>query len=181
MFSRDLFFVSLALLGVQILWTVEFGYGTPYLLSMGFTKAQSTLVWVAGPVSGLIIQPLIGRLSDRQRIKLINLRGWERRKPYLMIFSVVTVVSILMIAFPDMMMIRSDSGLKIIIAVGFYLFDAGMNGVQAMSRALIVDCIPRNRQQQAHASAAWMIALGSRFLSMINFCRKCNWILNWCD
>jgi solute carrier family 45, member 1/2/4 len=40
------------------------GYGTPYLLSFGISKSVLTLAWLAGPLSGLLMQPLIGVLSD---------------------------------------------------------------------------------------------------------------------
>ncbi|KAJ3192642.1 Nuclear transport factor 2 [Irineochytrium annulatum] len=38
--------------GIQFAWTVEFAYGTPYLLSLGLTKPLLALVWLAGPLSG---------------------------------------------------------------------------------------------------------------------------------
>src|SRR5580704_11710844 len=57
--------------------------GTPYLLSLGLSKAQMSLVWLAGPFSGtyilhratmlihpgLITQPLVGAISDRSRLR----------------------------------------------------------------------------------------------------------------
>lgn len=35
-------------------------YGTPFLLSLGISEQVTSLVWLAGPISGLIAQPLIG-------------------------------------------------------------------------------------------------------------------------
>lgn len=37
-------------------------YGTPFLLSLGISEQVTSLVWLAGPISGLIAQPLIGAL-----------------------------------------------------------------------------------------------------------------------
>lgn len=68
--------------GAQMAWTVELGcvfsysylhrvgrqlginfrYGTPFLLSLGLSEQLTSLVWLAGPISGLIAQPLIGEL-----------------------------------------------------------------------------------------------------------------------
>ena len=52
------------LLAVQFVWTVEIAYGTPYLLHHGLTKSETALVWLAGPLSGIIVQPAIGVYSD---------------------------------------------------------------------------------------------------------------------
>lgn len=68
--------LTVGMLGVQILWSVEMSYGvwganmltiffhdmsaSPYLLSLGLSKSSMAGVFVAGPLSGLIVQPLIG-------------------------------------------------------------------------------------------------------------------------
>ena len=68
--------ITIGMLGVQILWSVEMSYGvcganddffgandvsaSPYLLSLGLSKSSMAVVFVAGPLSGLIMQPLIG-------------------------------------------------------------------------------------------------------------------------
>lgn len=81
--------ITIGLLGVQIFWSVEMSYGmcfrlggafgftvlvgyrlltwfafaaSPYLLSLGLSKSYMALVFVAGPLSGLIVQPLIGEV-----------------------------------------------------------------------------------------------------------------------
>ncbi|KAJ2793616.1 hypothetical protein H4R21_005823, partial [Coemansia helicoidea] len=43
--------LTVLLAGIQFVWTVELGYGTPYLLSLGLSKPLMTLVWMAGPLS----------------------------------------------------------------------------------------------------------------------------------
>lgn len=88
--TKDLIFLSISMAGAQIAWTVELGsvlhnvrlsslfavnpslsrtcayklfvgrYGTPFLLSLGVSEQLTSLVWLAGPISGLIAQPLIG-------------------------------------------------------------------------------------------------------------------------
>lgn len=78
----NLFTLSIGMLGAQVAWTVELGsvtfvpcfwtipatmftfvayrYGTPFLLSLGLSEQLTSLVWLAGPISGLIAQPVIG-------------------------------------------------------------------------------------------------------------------------
>lgn len=50
---------------------------TPYLLQLGLTKSRTSLVWIAGPLSGLIMQPVVGVLADSSKSK------WGRRRPFM--------------------------------------------------------------------------------------------------
>lgn len=43
---------------------------SPYLIGLGLTKSQMSLVLTAGPISGLIVQPLVGGMADRFRLLL---------------------------------------------------------------------------------------------------------------
>jgi solute carrier family 45, member 1/2/4 len=56
--------ITLGLFGVQIFWSVEMSYAPPYLVSIGLSKSSMAIVLLAGPLSGLIMQPLIGVLAD---------------------------------------------------------------------------------------------------------------------
>jgi solute carrier family 45 protein 1/2/4 len=40
--------------------SIRFSYGTPFLLSLGISEQLTSLVWLAGPISGLVAQPVIG-------------------------------------------------------------------------------------------------------------------------
>lgn len=66
---------------------------TPYLLSLGLTKGQTSLVWIAGPVSGLIVQPIIGVVADESKSK------WGRRRPIIMGASVIVAMNLLLLGF----------------------------------------------------------------------------------
>ena len=77
--------LTLSIGGLQIVWSVELSNGSPYLLSLGMSKALVAFVWVAGPVTGVLVQPYIGILSDRCRI------SWGKRKPFMVGGTVGTV------------------------------------------------------------------------------------------
>ncbi|KAI8850417.1 hypothetical protein BC829DRAFT_467676, partial [Chytridium lagenaria] len=79
--------------GIQFAWTVEFAYGTPYLQSLGMPKPLLALVWLAGPLSGLCIQPLVGVYSDRCTM------SWGRRRPFLIGGAFIMVLSVIMVAY----------------------------------------------------------------------------------
>jgi MFS family permease len=72
----------------------ELGYGTPYLLSLGLSEQLTSLVWLAGPISGLIAQPLIGAISDSSQSQY-------RRRYWIVTATVLLAFSALGLAFTD--------------------------------------------------------------------------------
>ncbi len=62
---------------------------TPYLLQLGLAKTQTSLVFIAPPLSGLIVQPIIGTISDSSTLR------WGRRRPYMMVGSLMVAACFL--------------------------------------------------------------------------------------
>jgi solute carrier family 45 protein 1/2/4 len=85
--------LTFSLLGLQFTWGIEMTYCTPYLLQLGLTKSRTSLVWIAGPLSGLVIQPLIGVIADRSRSK------WGRRRPFMIGGSLIVTVCLLVLGW----------------------------------------------------------------------------------
>ncbi|TLD23075.1 hypothetical protein PspLS_07608 [Pyricularia sp. CBS 133598] len=168
--------------GVTFTWGVEMTYCTPYLLSLGLTKGQTSLVWIAGPLSGLIVQPVIGVISDTWTSK------WGRRRPFIMICSVIVAVSLITLGFTrDIVSFFIPSSaaaaaaaaevpavtrrdhpengftgfLTIALAVlALYTTDFAINAVMSCARSLIVDTLPMHKQQDGAAWASRMSAIG---------------------
>lgn len=81
-----LIWLTLVMAGLQIAWSVELAYISPYLLSLGLPKSSLSLIWIAGPASGVIVQPLIGMMSDRSKFK------WGRRRIFIVISTIGVVI-----------------------------------------------------------------------------------------
>jgi solute carrier family 45 protein 1/2/4 len=79
--------------GLQLAWAVELSNGTPYLLSLGLSKSLMALVWIAGPLSGALVQPYVGILSDNCR------SSWGKRTPFMVAGSAATILSLLALAW----------------------------------------------------------------------------------
>ncbi|KAJ1344974.1 hypothetical protein BSLG_000489 [Batrachochytrium salamandrivorans] len=162
-----LIFLTICLAGVQFTWTVELAYGTPYLLSLGLAKSLTALVWIAGPLSGLLIQPIVGVYSDRSTFR------FGRRRPFILVGGLLVVMSIVMIAYSRelaQMVVttrgsESDEQIRnatiLVAVVAFYFLDFSINAVQASCRALIVDISPLHQQDLANAWGGRMIGLGN--------------------
>ncbi|KAG0746441.1 hypothetical protein G6F57_000511 [Rhizopus arrhizus] len=154
--------LTVCMAGVQFTWTVELSYGTPYLISLDLSKQLTALVWLAGPLSGLLVQPLIGAFSDKCTSR------FGKRRPFIVGAGFLTCLSMVGIAyakeFGAMIADRYYESSKdavhfysIVVAVSsFYFLDFTLNAVQAICRALILDIPPLWQQEYANAWSARM-------------------------
>ena len=85
--------LTISIGGLQIAWSVEMSNGSPYLLSLGISKSLMALVWIAGPLSGTLVQPYVGMMSDNCRIR------WGKRKPFMLGGAAATIVSLMFLAW----------------------------------------------------------------------------------
>lgn len=166
--SWYLFLLTLSIGGLQIVWSVELSNGSPYLLSLGMSKSLLALVWIAGPLSGALVQPYVGIRSDNCRI------SWGKRKPFMLGGGAATIVSLLLLAwireivggFLGLFGVAMDStgakGTIIFFAtISMYFLDFSINAVQAGIRAFIVDNAPAHQQESANAWAGRITGVGN--------------------
>lgn len=88
-----LIMLTISIGGLQIAWAVELSNGSPYLLSLGLSKSLMALVWIAGPLSGSLVQPYVGIRSDNCRI------SWGKRKPFMVSGTAATIFSLFVLAW----------------------------------------------------------------------------------
>lgn len=142
---------------------------TPYLLDLGLSKSNTSLVWVAGPLSGLIVQPVVGVLSDESTSR------WGRRRPIMVIGAAVVAVSLVVLGFTKQLLhsvfdeTASSRAIIVVAVMAIYIVDFAINAgglfailtmltsltsflVMSCSRSLIVDTLSIEKQQ---AGAAW--------------------------
>ncbi|TKY89280.1 hypothetical protein EX895_001811 [Sporisorium graminicola] len=168
-----LIILTLSLAGAQLAWTLELAYGTPYLLSLGLSEESTSLVWLAGPLSGLIAQPVVGSLSDHST-------SLFRRRKYMIISASLLTFSTIMLAYSvpistalvDLLgggladwdphrheLVHSTT--QTISVLAFWILDFALNGLQASSRALILDTAPSEQQTVANAWQGRMTHAGN--------------------
>ncbi|KUM61837.1 hypothetical protein ACN42_g5270 [Penicillium freii] len=160
--------LTFSLVGLQFTWGTEMTYCTPYLLQLGLTKSKTSLVWIAGPLSGLIIQPLIGVIADRSRSK------WGRRRPFMVFGSLVVAFCLLVLGWTKEIVglfvkdpEKAKNGTIALAVVSIYAVDFSINVVQACCRGLIVDTLPIPSQQAGSAWAGRMSAIGQLFAYVV--------------
>jgi Na+/melibiose symporter-like transporter len=84
-----------AMMGIQFSYTVEFTFVTPQLAELGVPTWAIPFVWLAGPLSGLVVQPVVGVWSDRCLAK------WGKRRPFIFVGAIFTVLGMLLLAFAE--------------------------------------------------------------------------------
>ncbi|CAM1506738.1 Fc.00g063790.m01.CDS01 [Cosmosporella sp. VM-42] len=155
--------LSFVTIGITFTWGIEMTYCTPYLLNLGLTKSNTSLIWIAGPLSGLIVQPIVGVIADESKSK------WGRRRPLMVAGALVAAISLLVLGFTAEIvgLVVSEENARaptIVLAVlAIYAVDFAINAVMSCSRSLIVDTLPIEKQQAGAAWASRMNAIGHIF------------------
>ncbi|KAI1432397.1 major facilitator superfamily domain-containing protein [Xylaria sp. CBS 124048] len=156
--------LTLGTVGITFVWGVEQTYCTPYLLSLGLTKSKTSLVWIAGPLSGLIVQPIVGTLADKSTSR------WGRRRPFILVGSIISALLLLVLGFTEDIvgLFVEDKAtvqhLTISAAVfAIYAVDFSINAVMSAGRSLVVDTLPIEKQQMGSAWGSRMSAIGHGF------------------
>lgn len=156
-----MFLLTVSSLGLAFCWGTEMTYCNPYLLSLGLPKNQLSLVWVAGPLSGFVMQPVIGVLSDRSTSR------YGRRRPFMLggVAAVVVCFGILgwtqeIVGFflgggEDAEVVKRWA--VRLAVVDIYVLDFVINIAQSTCRALVVDTLPIEKQQ---LGSAWISRQG---------------------
>lgn len=142
-----------ALISVQISYAVQFALVTPQLAMLGVPTAAIPFVWAAGPIAGLIVQPLAGVTSDS------STNRWGRRRPFILVGSILTVLGMLLLVCAS----SWPGGALLLTILGLYVMNFAINIMQGPARALIADTVPESQQQFANSMATLMMGGANLF------------------
>ena len=154
----ELIRILLGFLGIQFCWTVEVGYATKLLLQLGMSDEKVSLAWLAGPITGMVMQPIVGVLSDRCT------SSYGRRRPFILVGSILSMISLVIFSFSREIgewlgdpISEPRIGLCIAIAF-FWILDFALNAAMAPLRALLADLAPPSQHKEGNA---YLVILGS--------------------
>lgn len=85
--------MNLGFLGIQFSFGLQQANMGPIYRYLGANEASLPLLWLAGPVTGLLVQPIVGALSDR------TVSRWGRRTPYFLIGAILCSIGLLMMPY----------------------------------------------------------------------------------
>ena len=154
----------LGFFGLQFAWQMRIILSGPVTESLGASPLLFGLIWLAGPVSGMVVQPIIGAFSDKTDTR------FGRRRPYLLLGAIFASLALWL--FPQSGAIAENlsnllninlpvwSGL-FIAAIMIWVIDACVNAAQGPYRALIPDNICPEQHSLANSYLSFAIGLGS--------------------
>ncbi|MBQ8669162.1 MFS transporter, partial [bacterium] len=79
---------ALGFLGLQFAWQMRIALSEPVTSSLGASPLLYSLIWLAGPFSGMVVQPIIGALSDKTKSR------FGRRRPYLLGGAIIASIAL---------------------------------------------------------------------------------------
>ena len=155
---------ALGFLGLQFAWQMRIILSAPVTEGLGASPFIYGLIWLAGPFTGMVVQPLVGVLSDNTKSR------FGRRRPYLLGGALITALALW--AFPNSAGISDFFGNilhismpawggLLVAAIMIWIIDACINIAQGPYRALVPDVVPQEQHSVANSYISLSIGLGS--------------------
>ena len=143
----QIFNMNVGFLGIQYSFGLQQTAINPIFLYLGASEDMLPILNIAGPVTGLIVQPIIGAMSD----KTWSLK-WGRRKPYFLIGALLG--SICLFAFPHSPVLWFAVGL-------LWILDVGNNVAMKPYRAFVGDKLPEKQLSLGYQMQSLFCGLGT--------------------
>ncbi len=144
--------MSFGFLGIQFGWALQMANMSAIYEYLGADAHQIPILWLAAPLTGLVVQPIIGHMSDRTWNRL------GRRRPYFLVGALLA--SLALIAMPNSSALWTAAGL-------LWVMDASINISMEPFRAFVADLLPPAQRTRGFAMQALFIGLGAVLASML--------------
>lgn len=145
--------MSLGFLGIQIGFALQNGNASRILQTFGADIEHLSVFWLAAPLTGMIVQPLIGHYSDRTWNRL------GRRRPYFLTGAVLTAVALLLM--PNAAILTTVLPPLAIGAGMLMIMDASINVTMEPFRALAADNLPKEQRSKGFSIQTFLIGAGA--------------------
>ena len=139
--------MSFGFLGIQFGFALQGGFMSRIFQTLGADKDAIPLLWIAAPLTGLLVQPIIGYMSDRTWSP-----RWGRRRPYFLVGAVLSSITLLLVPHSPALW----------IAAGFlWILDASINISMEPFRALVADKLPESQRSNGFVIQTLIIGIGT--------------------
>jgi maltose/moltooligosaccharide transporter len=144
--------MSFGFLGIQFGWGLQMANMSSIYGYLGADPDKLAFLWLAAPVTGVLIQPLIGQTSDRCWTRL------GRRRPF--ILAGALLASLALVLMPNCPSVWMAAGL-------LWVLDGTINASMQPFRALVADNLPEEQNSQGFAIQSLFIGLGGTIASAL--------------
>lgn len=139
--------MSFGFLGIQFGFALQGSTMSRIFETLGANKDEIPLLWIAAPLAGLIVQPVIGYMSDNTWHKTLG-----RRRPFFLAGAILS--SIALLAMPYSSAVWMAAGLLLVL-------DASINISMEPFRALVADKLPESQRSYGFVVQTLVIGIGT--------------------
>lgn len=144
--------MSFGFFGIQFGWGLQMGNMSAIYEYLNAKESELPLLWLAAPLTGLIVQPIIGHMSDRTWGPL------GRRRPYFLLGAILS--SLALLAMPHSGVLWMAAGL-------LWILDASVNISMEPFRAFVADLLPDSQRTVGFAMQSVFIGAGAVIASLL--------------
>ncbi len=152
--------MSFGFLGIQFGFALQNANVSRIFETLGANIDDIPILWVAAPVTGLIVQPIIGYMSDRTWNKL------GRRRPYFLVGAILATAALF---------VMPNSPVLWVAAGMLWIMDASINITMEPFRAFVGDNLPDEQRTKGFAMQSFFIGTGAVVASMLPY-MLANWL-----
>jgi maltose/moltooligosaccharide transporter len=142
--------LSFGFLGIQIAFGLQTANISRIFQILGAPIDSLPILWIAGPVTGLLVQPIIGYLSDRTWGRL------GRRRPYFLLGAILSTIALVLLP---------NSPVLWLAVPAFWLLDLSLNVTMEPFRAFVGDMLPDEQRTRGYAIQTIFIGIGASISS----------------
>jgi maltose/moltooligosaccharide transporter len=146
--------MSFGFLGIQFGWGLQMANMSAIYEYLGARADQIPILWLAAPLTGMLIQPIIGNASDHTWGAL------GRRRPYFLAGAILS--SLMLILMPNASALWMAAGM-------LWILDASINVSMEPFRAFVADILPEGQRTSGFAMQSCFIGLGAVVASVLPF------------
>jgi maltose/moltooligosaccharide transporter len=144
--------MSFGFLGIQIGFGLQNANVSRIFETLGARVENIPILWIAAPVTGLLVQPIVGYLSDRTWNRL------GRRRPYFLTGAILA--SLALLAMPNSPSLWVAAGV-------LWIMDASINITMEPFRAFVGDNLPSEQRAAGFAMQSFLIGTGAVVASLL--------------
>jgi maltose/moltooligosaccharide transporter len=146
--------MSFGFMGIQFGWGLQLANMSGIYTYLGAKPEEVPILWLAGPVTGLLVQPVIGSMSDRTWNRL------GRRRPYFLVGAVLASVALFFM--PDSPTLWMAAGL-------LWILDASINVSMEPFRAFVADKLDTDQRTAGFVMQSFFIGIGQTLANVLPY------------
>jgi maltose/moltooligosaccharide transporter len=142
----QMFNMSFGFLGIQFGWGLQLANMSAIYEKLGANPEHVPILWLAAPMTGLLVQPIVGYLSD-------NTWGWlGRRRPYFLVGAIFASIALFFMPTSPALWLA---------ATLLWVLGASINVSMEPFRAFVADKLPRSQRTAGFVMQSFFIGIGA--------------------